>query len=412
LTVTTRIAIRLRSDRRQPVIWAWGRIIALPVAPDAGKERPAMSGISRATARPTRCANIVLLAAMLFSAAGAAIVVDPREALAASATTTSALNLRVGFRLTSKVKLVMPAGSRVDIVNRSQNGYWKVVYQGVRGYAHGDYLDVGGGSSSGGGGGGNVSTGGRTGSASVLSSLNLRAGPSTSDRVLAVMPTGATITLTGESSNGFLKATYNGTTGWAYADYVGTSGSAGDSPDADPGSGNAGSASTTSSLNLRSGPNTSSRVLLVMPSGASVTLTGESSGGFLGVTYRGTSGWASSTYLSTGGGSNNGGNSGGSDYDTNGDGAWSQNEIIAIIYAAAAYYGVSSDDMLRVARCESGLDPYNVTPPYSASGLFQFLPGTWATTPYASADIFDPVSSAFATGWMWANGRRGEWVCQ
>lgn len=378
-----------------------------------------MSGTPRATARSLRCANLVLAVAMLLSAAGAAFVVDPKRASAASATTSTALNLRVGFRLTSKVKLVMPAGSRVDIVNRSQNGYWKVVYQGVRGYAHGDYLNFGGGSSSGGGGGGNVSTGGRTGSASVLTSLNLRAGPSTSDRVLAVMPTGATISLTGETSNGFLRASYNGTSGWAYADFVGTSGSAGSNTgnDVNPGSGNAGSATTTTGLNLRGGPSTSSRVILVMPGGASVTLTGEQSGEFVGVIYRGTAGWASSSFLSTGGGSGNNGGGGGAsgpngNYDTNGDGVWSRDEIVAIIYAAAAYYGQSGDDMLRVAMCESNLDPYNVTPPYSASGLFQFLPGTWASTPYAGADIFNPVSSAFATGWMWANGRRGEWVCQ
>jgi soluble lytic murein transglycosylase-like protein len=68
--------------------------------------------------------------------------------------------------------------------------------------------------------------------------------------------------------------------------------------------------------------------------------------------------------------------------------------------------------MLRVARCESNLDPYNVTPPYSASGLFQFLPGTWASTPYANDDIFDPVANANAAGWMWSVGRRNEWVCQ
>jgi uncharacterized protein YraI len=295
-----------------------------------------MSGTSRASANPLRCANILMLAAMLLSAAGAAVVVDPKEALAASATTTSEVNLRVGYRKTSKVKLVIPAGSRVDIVNRSQNGYYKVVYQGVRGYAHGDFLDFGWGSS-GGGGGGAVSSGGQTGNATIITSLNLRAGPSTSDRVLAVMPTGATVNLTGESANGFVKVDYNGTQGWAYAQFVGEYGSV----EAPP--------------------------------------------------------------------SNVGGPSG--SYDTNGDGAWSRDEIVAIIYAAAAYYGQSGDAMLQVAICESGLDPYNVTPPYSASGLFQFLPGTWATTPYAGASIFDPVASAFATGWMWANGRRGEWVC-
>ena len=79
---------------------------------------------------------------------------------------------------------------------------------------------------------------------------------------------------------------------------------------------------------------------------------------------------------------------------------------------AAAYYGQNGDAMLRVARCESNLDPYNVTPPYEASGLFQFLPGTWATTPYADENIFDPEINAYAAAWMWSVGRRNEWVCQ
>jgi soluble lytic murein transglycosylase-like protein len=68
--------------------------------------------------------------------------------------------------------------------------------------------------------------------------------------------------------------------------------------------------------------------------------------------------------------------------------------------------------MLRVAQCESGLDPNQVTPPYEASGLFQFLPGTWASTPFAAQNIFDPVANANAAAWMWSVGRRNEWVCQ
>jgi uncharacterized protein YraI len=364
-----------------------------------------------APAMPNRWAHLALVAAFLLSTAGAAIVFNTETARAASAVTTSRLNLRVGNKLTSKVKLVMPEGAEVDVLNRSQNGYYKVVYQGIRGYAHGDYLDFSGGGSSSGGGG--VSSGGSTGNASVTSSLNLRSGPSTSDSVILVMPSGATVTLTGDSSNGFLGVTYKGTTGWAYSDYIGSAGQSsggGSDNSQDPGSGNAGSAKTTSNLNLRNGPSTSASVILVMPEGAKVTLTGSASGNFLGVTYKGTSGWASADYLDSSGGSSGGGSSGGS-YDTNGDGVWSYDEIVAIIYAAADYYGQSRSAMLQVAQCESGLDPYNVTPPYSASGLFQFLPGTWASTPYASDDIFDPVSNAFATGWMWSVGRRGEWVC-
>jgi hypothetical protein len=138
-----------------------------------------------------------------------------------------------------------------------------------------------------------------------------------------------------------------------------------------------------------------------MPGGAEVTLTGEARNGFAGVRYQGTSGWASQAYLS---------DTPVNDGD-NGDGVYTQDEIIQIIYAAADRYGQSRQAMLQVARCESVLDPYAVNPSSNASGLFQFLPGTWATTPYAAENIFDPVASANAAGWMWSVGRRGEWVC-
>lgn len=246
------------------------------------------------TRRQTR-ARFLILGFILASFLSVPGLINPRTAFAATAVTTDSLNLRVGFRVSSKVKLVMPAGSVVEIVNRSQNGYWKVVYEGVRGYAHGDYLDFSG------GGGSSSGDNGSTGNATTTSSLNLRAGPSTADRVLLVMPSGASVSLTGESQSGFLRLTYQGTTGWASSTYISTGGGSGDGS-ADPGSGNAGSARTTSSLRLRSGPSTSSSVILTMPSGASVTLTGSAQNGFSGVVYQGTSGWAATDYLTTLGG--------------------------------------------------------------------------------------------------------------
>jgi soluble lytic murein transglycosylase-like protein len=67
--------------------------------------------------------------------------------------------------------------------------------------------------------------------------------------------------------------------------------------------------------------------------------------------------------------------------------------------------------MIAIARCESGLNPQAYNRSSGASGLFQFLPGTWRTTPFASYSIFDPWASANAAAWMWSQGRRGEWVC-
>lgn len=86
--------------------------------------------------------------------------------------------------------------------------------------------------------------------------------------------------------------------------------------------------------------------------------------------------------------------------------------ITGIITVAAQRYGQSPAEMIAVARCESSLNPNAYNAEYGASGLFQFLPSTWQTTPYASSNIFDPYASANAAGWMWSVGRRGEWVCQ
>jgi soluble lytic murein transglycosylase-like protein len=88
------------------------------------------------------------------------------------------------------------------------------------------------------------------------------------------------------------------------------------------------------------------------------------------------------------------------------------NTIVGIITAAAQRYGQSPAAMIRVAKCESGLNPRAVNRSSGASGLFQFLPSTWRTTPYASSSIFDATANANAAAWMWSVGRRGEWVCQ
>lgn len=85
---------------------------------------------------------------------------------------------------------------------------------------------------------------------------------------------------------------------------------------------------------------------------------------------------------------------------------------------AAITYRQSYTDLLRVANCESpGLDPglVNSTAVWNgehATGLLQFLPSTFRSTPYRSENIFSPYANALAAGWMWANGRRSEWACR
>ena len=90
----------------------------------------------------------------------------------------------------------------------------------------------------------------------------------------------------------------------------------------------------------------------------------------------------------------------------------SEQEILTFIAKAAQKYGQSESAMVRVARCESVLDPCAVKRSGPYYGLFQFLKSTWQTTPYGDRDIYDPEAQSLATGWMWKQGRKNEWVCQ
>ena len=90
----------------------------------------------------------------------------------------------------------------------------------------------------------------------------------------------------------------------------------------------------------------------------------------------------------------------------------SEKEILDFIKKAANKYGQSYNVMVRVARCESSLNPcaYNKSGPYY--GLYQFLKSTWKTTPYGNKSIYDPKAQALAAGWMWKQGRKNEWACK
>ena len=127
-----------------------------------------------------------------------------------------------------------------------------------------------------------------TNTATTTDRLNLRTGPALSYAVITVIPLGASVTLTGQDTNGFRSVSYNGREGWVFATYLSI-----DRPTPSPNT----TATTTDRLNLRSGPGTSFGVLTVLPAGAIVTLTGQTQNGFRSVTWGGFTGWVSSTYL-------------------------------------------------------------------------------------------------------------------
>jgi hypothetical protein len=82
-----------------------------------------------------------------------------------------------------------------------------------------------------------------------------------------------------------------------------------------------------------------------------------------------------------------------------------QPSVVEAIDLAAATYG-HGDELWRKAACESHMNPGARNLSSAASGLYQFLPGTFASTPYGRFSIYSPY--ARFGGWlMHAHGRSG-----
>ena len=171
----------------------------------------------------------------------------------------------------------------VAVLSNSSSWY-KIAVNGREGYVSGEYIT------------GTTQTDFSLGTAKIVCSttVNFRSQPSTSSTVLASMPNGASVNITGVS-NGWFKATYNGQNGYVSADYVSFAGS---------GSGSSSSTSTTrtgkivcdTSVNFRSQPNTSCSIIGSLYNGATVTIL-SSENGWYKATYNGKTGYISADYV-------------------------------------------------------------------------------------------------------------------
>lgn len=80
------------------------------------------------------------------------------------------------------------------------------------------------------------------------------------------------------------------------------------------------------------------------------------------------------------------------------------------IARAARHWHQSRSFMRSLAACESRYN-WRAHNPSGASGLFQFMPSTFASTPYRHRSLWHPKWNAMAAGWMLSVGRRAEWAC-
>ncbi|WP_415297395.1 SH3 domain-containing protein [Clostridium perfringens] len=261
---------------------------------------------------------------------------------------STSLRVRQSPSTSSSVVGSLRGGQTFEIKGKSGSWYY-INSNGLTGYIHGDYVQVGenssnnGGQSSGNNGqssennsGMDTSLAGKTGKVvNVSTSLRIRQSPSTSSSVVGSLSAGQTFKINGKNGSWY-NIDAQGTKGHVHGDYVqvlsGNEGSNSGSNNNQSGSennnldesynGKAGKVvNVTTNLRLRSQPSTSSSVLAYLLPNERFTLQGKTSSGWFKVNYNGKIGYLHEDYVKivssdegangNTGGSQNGSTSGG-----------------------------------------------------------------------------------------------------
>lgn len=124
---------------------------------------------------------------------------------------------------------------------------------------------------------------------SATTTLNVRAEPSTSSRILGLLSAGEQVERRGDPHGEWTPIRYRGQDAWVFSAYISLgnlSSAAG------------GTATATTDLNVRTSASTLSLVIGLLRTGESVAVTGPVSGGWVPVNYNGRNGFAYAAYLS------------------------------------------------------------------------------------------------------------------
>jgi soluble lytic murein transglycosylase-like protein len=76
---------------------------------------------------------------------------------------------------------------------------------------------------------------------------------------------------------------------------------------------------------------------------------------------------------------------------------------------AARHYGESTSLAMQIAYRESRFNWKVTNSSSGAAGLYQFMPGTWRSTPYRKHSPYHPKWASLAAMWMWKRGMYSHW---
>lgn len=135
-------------------------------------------------------------------------VQPPVTSISGTGRTTDNLNLRAQPNTNSAILVTMKAGSTITLTGETSGLFYKVTYNGQTGWAHRDWIEQ------------IATTVTSTSAAQTTDAVILRSGPSTSYRRIMVVPANKVVTLTGQQSNGYHSASYEGHVGWIFTTYL------------------------------------------------------------------------------------------------------------------------------------------------------------------------------------------------
>ena len=132
-------------------------------------------------------------------------------AYSATGKTTANLNVRKGPNTTYSKVGSLKKGSKVTIVAKSSNGWYKIKFNNSHGYVSSQYISI---TSN------NVSETKYSATGKATANLNIRKGPNTTYSKVGSLKKGAKVTIVAKSSNSWYKIKFNNSYGYVSSKYI------------------------------------------------------------------------------------------------------------------------------------------------------------------------------------------------